>query len=149
MTKRIAAIHAMINWKQIPLTSSPGTIRYGKIWRGVQFNRADLIIKEGRRELLTLPVIGLNLNTEVQIQVLSKSKFYPSVLLGAQKIHERKRITQIYFKLNPISFKAPPAFSLLWLLQGSRSLFLKKGNWRGYIGCQPAVAVIKNGKNLF
>jgi hypothetical protein len=72
-----------------------------------------LIIKEGRRELLTLPVIGLNLNTEVQIQVLSKSKFYPSVLLGAQKIHERKRITQIYFKLNPISFKAPPAFSLL------------------------------------
>jgi hypothetical protein len=51
------------------LISSPGVVRYEKIWRGVQFNRADLIIKEGRRELLTLPVIGMNLNTEVQIQI--------------------------------------------------------------------------------
>jgi hypothetical protein len=67
-------------------------VRYGKIWRGVQFNSADSIIKEGRRKLLTLPVIGINLNTEVQIQVLSKSKSYPSVLLGAQKVMKGKEL---------------------------------------------------------
>jgi hypothetical protein len=67
-------------------------VRYGKIWRGVQFNRADSIIKEGRRELLTLPVIGINLDTEVQIQVLSKFYFYPLVLLGAQKFMKGKEL---------------------------------------------------------
>lgn len=62
---------------------------------------------------------------------------------------KEKNYTQIYFKLNPICFKASPTFSLLWPLQGSRSFFFIKRNWQGYIGSQPAVAVIKNGNNLF
>jgi len=63
---------------------------------------------------------------------------------------EGKELHTDLFQIKSNFFQNPTYIPrALTTAQSSRSILFKKRNWQGCIGSEPAVAVIKNGKNLF
>jgi hypothetical protein len=86
----------------------------------------------------------------VQIQVLSKSKFYPSVLLGAQKFMKGKKLHTHLFQIKSNFFQSSTCIQPASTTAGQQViLFQKEGTGRDILAVNQQLQLSKMAKNLF